>query len=159
MPWEPFSTNPKFQGIIAAWDSSLNEMETLRWPWLPSWLSYRIHKCHFQVELQKEKQNLSIAIHLGLSAHPAPGGLEAWAFKSLERFWTSCCPKAPGGAPNPLDVNGERVPQTFLVNLFQFASINWPCSWSGQTGDYLMEISKDVMQAQPGLSPAEDISP
>lgn len=75
----------------------------------------KTYKCHFQVVLQKERQKLSIAArHLGLSAHPAPGGLEAATSQSWDRFRTSCCPKAPAGLPNPVDVHGERASQALL---------------------------------------------
>lgn len=87
----------------------------MRWKLCPCLLPVGPTNAIFKLFCKKERQNLSIAArHLGLSAHPAPGGLEAATSQSWERFRTSCCPKAPGGPPDPVDVHGERAPKALL---------------------------------------------
>lgn len=153
MPWDPFSTNHhSSMGLTCARPNTI----WMRWtfcPWLPT--PYRTYTCHFQVVLQKEGQNLSIAArHSGLRAHPTPG---RWALQSTsqswERFRTSCCLKAP----QTLWISMGKWPHKLFW--IKFASINEPGSWSGQTGDYLVRIWINVMQAESGLTTAEDISP
>lgn len=127
-------------------------MEALKCPWLP----IRPMRVPFSSCATKRKtEPVSAARHLGLSAHPAPGGLEGATSQSWERFRASCCPKAQSGPPKPCGclwgkgwkgwgcLWGKvgclwKAQLLFWVNLFQFASINQPGSWSGQAGDYLM---------------------
>lgn len=150
MPWEPFSTIPQMPGHHSSMGLTYARPNRvwIRWkyPWLPT--PYRTYKYHFQVVLQKEKQNLSIAArHLGLSAHPAPGGEEAGRGSSVLRAGRGLEPRVAlkhQVGPQILWISMGKGPQKlFWINLL--ASINEPGSWSDQTGDYLMGISTDVM--------------